>query len=132
MRRALTPAALLATLLALATPAGAITERNILRLDVRIEDKAEPDGLKRISPRLSTLLTRFKRAKWACKLDTYEYGGNIVCIRPGAEAVYIDMVTEPSRAPEFVRIDSVRPDGKDGRQLPADQFFSFIEGMTRR
>lgn len=120
------------SLLALATPAAAITERAILRLDVRVEDKSRPDGLRLVSPRLSALLARLKRAKWTCKLDTYEYGGNIVCTRPGAASVYIDMIAEPSRAPDFVRIDTIRPDGKDGRELPAGELSGFVEGMTRR
>lgn len=125
-------APLLLMLLVAATPAAAISEKAILALDLRIEDKAEPNGLKLISPRLSTFMARLKRAKWACKLDTYEYGGNIVCRRAGAGPVYLDMIAEPSRAPDFVRIDTIRPDGKDGRELPAGEFFNFLDGMTRR
>jgi len=121
----------------LATQAQAVSLRQLLAFDLVVSDASQPDGQKRFGT-VRAFKRKLERAGWKCNLDTYEYGGNLDCTDVKGGLFFIGLSANPTAAPEFAEVDSIRPNairGPNGiiaKELPAAEYGSFLQELLSR
>jgi hypothetical protein len=76
---------------------------------------------------LATLKGRLHDAGHVCQFAGYEHGVDIACLDgSGAPQVYLGLVYEPTRSPEFAEVSSVRIHGRNGGELAAAEWLGFL------
>jgi len=100
-----------------------------LALDVVVEVR-EPYAWHSFG-KLRDLMTTLKRTGLACKADTYERGVAIAC-GTGEERILIDLAAVPTRHPEALTVEEIRPRGPNGTPLPAREHIAFLNDLLRR
>lgn len=121
----------LAALVLSADAASALRQPALEKLGLIIEDGSKPNGMKELGS-LRRFMQALRRAKHACELSTYDYGGNITCTTLSGKRVYIGISAVPTRSPEFASVADIRPDGVNSAYLPKSEFAAFMADLVKR
>ena len=81
--------------------------------------------------RLRSVMTGLAQAGHACTAEAYERGVVIAC-RTGEERLLIDLAAAPTRHPEALVVEEIRPKGPDGTPLPAREHIAFMNALLGR
>jgi hypothetical protein len=80
---------------------------------------------------LRAVMKALERTGLSCQNDAYEYGVSVSC-GTGDERVLIGLITSPTRHPDRLLVDDIRPKGVESTPLPASEHIPFLTDLLRR
>jgi hypothetical protein len=108
--------------------------RQLLAFDLVVSDTSQPDGQKSFGT-VRAFKRKLESAGWKCHLDTYEHGGNLDCTDARQNLFFIGLAANPTAAPDFAEVDSIRPNEVRGpnsivaKELPAADYGRFLDEL---
>lgn len=110
--------------------AAGLTEARLRALPIILDNPAYPADFRQLQP-LGRYMRALRRAKHWCKLDTFDYGGTLVCHTAQGRTVLISIQAVPTRIPDFAHITQIRPDGANSRPLAFPELVPFLSELAR-